>query len=155
MSGEAYELSVTCFIAAPRDVVWTVWTQRTAEWFSPAPWKTEMIAQDLRAGGRTALRMTGPNGEDTGPLEGVILEVVPNERIVTTDAWRVGWVPQKPFMTTIWSFADEGEGTRYNATVRHWDAEAKASHEAMGFHPGWDIVAAQFKALCEESVGRD
>lgn len=152
MSEAIHELSVTCFIDAPRDIVWKVWTERTAQWFAPDPWKAEIIAQDMRPGGRFALRMTGPAGEDTGPLEGVVLEVVPGERIVTTDAYRAGWEPQKPFMTTIWSLADEGEGTRYTATVRHWDAEAKASHEAMGFHPGWDQVAAQFKALCESAA---
>src|SRR3546814_323244 len=88
----------------------------------------------------------------TGPMEGVFLEVVPGEKVVTTDAYASGWIPQTPFMTAIWSFADEGEGTRFTATARHWDAEAMERHKEMGFHPGWDQMAEQFKTLCEAST---
>ncbi|MET0370026.1 MAG: SRPBCC domain-containing protein [Sphingobium sp.] len=152
MSVAEHELSVTCLIDAPRAITWKVWTDLKDEWFCPKPWRAEVVAEELRAGGRSAIRMTGPNGEDTGVMEGLILEVVPGERVVSTDAYAAGWVPQGPFMTSIWSFADEGEGTRFIATARHWTAEAKAQHEEMGFHPGWDQMMAQFKALCETSA---
>lgn len=153
MSEGAHELSVSCTIAAPRATCWVVWTDRKAEWFCPKPWRAEVIEEDLRPGGRSAVQMFGPDGEETGPMEGVFLEVVPGERVVTTDAYAAGWVPQTPFMTAIWTFADEGEATRFTAIARHWDAEAKARHEAMGFHPGWDQMMAQFKALCEGAAG--
>ena len=149
MSIAAHELSVTCHIAAPRAVCWSVWVERKNDWFCPRPWRAEIVAQDLRAGGRSSVRMFGPDGEDTGPMEGVFLEVIPMERAVTTDAYATGWIPQEPFLTAIWDFADEGEGTRVTAAARHWDAAAKARHEEMGFHPGWDDMMAQFKALCE------
>jgi uncharacterized protein YndB with AHSA1/START domain len=151
--GEAnHELSVTSYIEAPREICWKVWTDLKDEWFCPKPWRAQVIAQDLRPGGRSAVQMFGPDGEDTGPMEGVFLEVVPNALAVTTDAYAAGWVPQTPFITTIWTFADEGDGTRVTATARHWDAEAKARHEEMGFHPGWDMMLAQFKALSETSA---
>lgn len=149
MSGAEHELSVTAHVAAPRDLCWRVWTERKPDWFCPRPWRAEVIEEDMRAGGRSAVRMFGPDGEDSGPMEGVFLEVVPGERVVTTDAYSVGWLPQAPFITAIWSFADEGEGTRFTATARHWDAEAKQRHLDMGFHPGWDEMIAQFKALAE------
>ena len=153
MSEGAHELSVSCTIAAPRATCWAVWTDRKAEWFCHKPWRAEVIEEDLRPGGRSAVQMFGPDGEETGPMEGVFLEVVPGERVVTTDAYAAGWVPQTPFITAIWTFADEGEATRFTATARHWDAEAKARHEEMGFHPGWDQMMAQFKALCEGAAG--
>ena len=57
--------------------------------------------------------MRGPDGTDM-PNRGVYLEVVPNERLVVTDAYTEAWVPaQKPFMTVILTFADEDGGTRY------------------------------------------
>ncbi len=151
MSSE-FELSVTRYIDAPREIVWKVWTDLTEDWFCPKPWVAKVIAQDMRPGGRSCIEMFGPDGEETGPMEGVFLEVVPNERIVTTDAYSVGWVPQKPFMTAITTFDVEGDGTRYTATVRHWDAEAMAQHEAMGFAEGWGTVADQLKALAETSA---
>ncbi|QGP78962.1 SRPBCC domain-containing protein [Sphingobium sp. CAP-1] len=152
MSGADHDLSVTCQIAAPREMCWKLWVDRKEEWFCPKPWRAEVIEQDLRPGGRSAVRMFGPDGEDSGPMEGVFLEVVPNALAVTTDAYAAGWIPQTPFLTAIWRFEDEGEGTRFTATARHWDAEAKARHEAMGFHPGWDQMMVQYKALCERVV---
>ena len=145
---EMHELSVTRLIAAPREKVWRIWTERLPEWWCPKPWTTEIIQQDLRPGGRSALVMHGPNGERSD-MEGVVLEVTPGERVVFTNAFTAGWVPQAPFMVGLFTFADEGEGTRYTAAARHWDADTKAKHEAMGFHPGWDIVAGQLAALCE------
>lgn len=144
-----FELAITRLIAAPRDHVYRVWTQRLPEWWAPKPWTTEIVAQDLRPGGRSAAIMRGPDGESE-PMEGVFLEVVPNSRIVLTDAFTAGWVPQTPFMVALFTFADEAGGTRYTATARHWDEATLKRHEEMGFHDGWTTVAAQLAALAEE-----
>ena len=48
------------------------------------------------------------------------------------------WEPsQKPFMTVILTFEDEGGKTRYTARVRHWTVADREAHEKMGFHQGW------------------
>src|SRR3546814_14499107 len=122
-SAAIFELSVTCHVAAPREIAWKVWTDLKDEWFCPKPWRAEVVEEDLRPGGRSAVRMYGPDGEDTGPMEGIFLEVVPHERIVPNDAYAVGWVPETPFMTALWSFAHAGEGPRFTAPDRHWGAE--------------------------------
>ena len=108
MSSE-HELSVTCHIAAPRERVWKMWVDRKEDWFCPKPWRAEVIEEDLRPGGRSAVRMFGPDGEDTGPMEGVFLEVVLGETVVTTDAYASGWVPQTPFLTAIWHILHKDE----------------------------------------------
>jgi uncharacterized protein YndB with AHSA1/START domain len=152
MTGNAengFELSVERYIDAPPHIVWSVWVERIEEWFCPKPWTTELIAMDLRPGGRSALRMRGPNGEGGDIMEGVYLEVIPGRRIVTTDAYRAGWIPQKPFMTGYWEMLPEGKGTRYRAGAWHWDEEAMKQHDAMGFVPGWSAVADQLAALAE------
>lgn len=149
-----HELSVERLIDAPPEVVWRVWTERTEEWFCPRPWRVEILAQELRAGGKSAMIMHGPEGEQM-PMEGVYLDVVPGERIVSTDAFKQGWVPQTPFMTAVTEFVEEGGKTRYRATARHWTAEAKQQHEQMGFHDGWGKVADQLAELAEaEARGR-
>ena len=86
------------------------------------------------------------------PNEGVFLEVIPNEKIVLTNAFRADWIPQDPFMVVIVTFAPEDGGTRYTARVRHWDEEALKRHEAMGFHEGWGVVAGQLAELAEAEV---
>jgi len=149
MNGE-FELAIERVIRASPQTLWTIWTERTEEWFAPRPWKTRVIEYDLRPGGRCAITMTGPDGAETPPMEGVFLEVVEHERIVTTDAFAAGWVPQKPFMVAVTTFTDLGDGTTlYRAAARHWDAETMAQHEAMGFTTGWGTVADQLAELAE------
>src|SRR3546814_5503736 len=64
MSAAIFELSVTCHVAAPREIAWKVWTDLKDQWFCPKPWRAEVIEEDLRPGGRSAVRMFGPDGED-------------------------------------------------------------------------------------------
>lgn len=148
-----HELAVTRFIAAPPETVYRVWTERTGEWFAPRPYATPEVDIDFRPGGRDRIVMQAPDGT-LMPMEGIVLEVVPNRRIVLTDAFREGWVPQEAFMVVIATFDPEGEGTRYTARVRHWSEEAKARHEAMGFHEGWGTVADQLAELAEAEAAK-
>ena len=93
--------------------------------------------------------MKGPNGEEM-PNPGVFLEVVPNEKLVFTDAYTKAWEPSgKPFMTGILTFEDEGGKMRYTARVLHWSAEDKAQHEEMGFEQGWGIATDQLETLAK------
>ena len=79
------------------------------------------------------------------------LEVVPNRRIVFTNAYTEGWVPADPQpmkMTAIVTFEPEGEGrTRYTARAVHWSAADRDTHEKMGFHEGWGQCADQLGEL--------
>lgn len=152
MSGTAengFELSVTRHIAASPERVWDIMTNRMAEWWCPKPWTVEIIAQEWRAGGRTALIMRGPNGEES-PHEGVFLEVTPGRRFVFTDAFGPGWIPRTPFMVGIFTLEPEQGGTRYTAAARHWDEATMRRHEKMGFADGWKIVADQLAELAEK-----
>lgn len=98
--------------------------------------------------------MRGPAGEENR-LEGVYLEVVPETRIVSTDAFTAGWMPAGPFMVRIDAFAAEGDGTRYTATARHWTEEARDGHAAMGFEAGWNAATDQLAAIAERLARKD
>jgi uncharacterized protein YndB with AHSA1/START domain len=145
MTDARHELTLSRHIQAPRAIVWRCWTEPELmkQWFTPRPWTTPEVDIDLRPGGANRLLFRGPNGEEF-PNRGVYLEVVPQQRLVFTDAYVEAWVPSaKPFMTAIISLSDEAGGTRYEACVRHWSEEARARHEAMGFHDGWGKAADQ------------
>ncbi|MFN4143322.1 SRPBCC family protein [Aestuariivirga sp.] len=149
MTEESHELTFERLIDAPRSAVWRCWTEANLikEWFTPRPWTTPVVEVDVRPGGVSRLVFRGPEGEEF-PNQGVYLEVVPEERLVFTDAYTEAWQPsRKPFMTAIVTFAEEGGKTRYRARVRHWSAEDMAQHEAMGFHDGWGRAADQLEAL--------
>ncbi len=141
-------LSVSTFIDAPPEKVWQAMTERQTEWWCPKPWRTEIVEQDWRSGGRAAMIMRGPEGEEM-PSDGVFLEVVPGRRFVCTDAFRAGWIPAEAFFVGTWEIEPEGSGTRYTTSASHWTQEACDRHEAMGFTPGWSAVAQQLKELCE------
>jgi uncharacterized protein YndB with AHSA1/START domain len=140
------ELVLTRIIDVPADKLFKCWTtpERMHEWFCPKPWTVSHAEMDIRAGGSSLIVMRGPNGEEV-PNPGIYLEVVPNKRLVFTDAFSSAWVPAgKPFMVAIVEFEDLGDGTtRYTATARHWSVEDRKTHEAMGFQEGWGIVADQ------------
>ena len=52
------------------------------------------VETDLRPGGATLVVMRGPDGNGgLRPNRGVYLEVVPNERLVFTDAYSRAWEP--------------------------------------------------------------
>ena len=141
-----HELSITRLIAASPEAVYKVWTERTGEWWAPRPYTTPIVEFDLRPGGSARTVMRSPDGTDM-PHGGVFLEVVPNRRIVMTDALKPGWIPQDAFMVAIVTFEPEGSGTRYTARVLHWSEEAMKQHEEMGFHEGWGKAADQLEAL--------
>jgi uncharacterized protein YndB with AHSA1/START domain len=143
------DLVLTRLIDVPREKLYRAWTEPELlkQWFAPAPYTTPHAELDVRVGGANTVVMRGPEGNEI-PVAGVYLEVVPNRRLVFTDAYTRSWEPsQKPFMTVIVTFDDEGGKTRYTACVRHWTAEDREAHEKMGFHQGWGQCADQLTAL--------
>lgn len=146
------ELVLTRLIDAPAEKLYRAWTnaELLKQWFAPKPYTTPEATLDVRPGGSSVVVMRGPDGNDMR-LPGVYLEVIPNKRLVFTDAYVKAWEPAaKPFMTVILTFEEEAGKTRYTATVRHWTVEDREAHEKMGFHEGWGLCADQLTEL----VGR-
>ena len=147
--GSDRELVLTRLIDAPREKLFRAWTEPDLlrQWFAPLPYTTPRAELDVRPGGASLVVMRGPDGPEF-PNRGVYLEVVTNERLVFTDAYTSAWEPsEKPFMTVILTFADEGGKTRYTARVRHWTVADREAHEKMGFHAGWGRCTDQLAEL--------
>ena len=152
MTTDNFDLVLERTIDAPREKVFRCFSdpKLLEQWFAPKPWLIKDVDIDLRPGGASKFTMHGPEGE-VFPVSSVYLEVVPNEKIVTTDAYSAGWVPaENPFFTAVMTFEDAGNGkTKYTAVARHWRAEDKQTHEQMGFHEGWGQTAAQLEELAK------
>ena len=88
------ELVLHRTLGASRDKLYRCWTEADllTQWFTPPPWTTPFATLDVRPGGANLVLMRGPKGEEM-PNRGVYLEVVPNERLVFTDAYVDAWVP--------------------------------------------------------------
>jgi uncharacterized protein YndB with AHSA1/START domain len=130
------------------ELVWTCWTtpEHLVKWFSPAPWVTTECTIDLRPGGLFHTVMRGPEGQSF-PVDGCYLEVVPNRRLVWTDALAPGFRPKDGgFFTGVIALEPEGSGTRYRAMAIHKTEGDRAKHAAMGFEQGWGTALEQLVA---------
>ena len=128
------------------ELLWTAWTnpEHVKKWFAPRPWEAVHCEIDLRPGGIFSFAMRSPEGEEMPADPGCYLEVVPNRRLVWTDALGPGYRPKaNGFFTAVVLFEPEGDGTRYTAIAVHKDPEDRKTHEDMGFYEGWGTVLDQ------------
>ncbi|HET6343113.1 MAG TPA: SRPBCC family protein [Gemmatimonadota bacterium] len=125
-------------------LVWKAWTEpeHLVKWFTPAPWTTIDCEMDLRPGGMFRTVMRSPEGKDY-PNVGCFLEILPNERLVWTNALEPGYRPSgsgtdEPFpFTAAIVLEPAGKGTKYTAIAIHKDRDGRKEHEEMGFYEGW------------------
>jgi uncharacterized protein YndB with AHSA1/START domain len=146
-----HELSIELILDAPAEKLFRCYTdpKLLKQWFAPKPWTIKSVDIDPRAGGRSNFVMASPEGQEF-PCNGIYLEIVPNKKIVTTDAITPDFKPSGPFMVAEMTFEDLGNGkTKYRAVARHWTEEAKKQHEEMGFETGWTQTAKQLEELAK------
>lgn len=147
-------------IDVPRDLAWACWTQpeHLKQWFTPRPWTVTECEIDLRPGGVFRVLQSSPEGESMN-LINCYLEVVPNQRLVWTEALRPGYRPSNaPFLDEVGHFtavitfeALDANRTRYTAHVMHASQPGRDKHAEMGFKDGWgtslDQMVEYAKAL--------
>ena len=155
---ETLDLVLERTLDAPVDLVWRAYTdpEHLRRWFAPKPYEISEIELDLKPGGIFRIRMTGPDGFDTGHgTPGCVLEVIEGKKLVWTSALGPGYRPNEGGegcesfpMTAVITFADAGNGkTAYKAVALHKDQADKETHEKMGFQDGWGTTAGQLEEL--------
>lgn len=136
------------------ELVWKAWThpEHLKKWFAPSPWTISECEIDLRPGGQLKFVMRSPEGQ-LFPNVGCYLEVVPNQRLVWTDALLPGYRPSaEPFFTAAVLLEPDGKGgTNYTAIALHRDEESRKKHEGMGFHEGWGQVYDQMVEFIKQT----
>ena len=155
-----FDLVLERTLDAPVDLVWRAYTdpEHLKQWFAPKPYQITECELDLRPGGIFRIRMTGPDGFDTGHGNAsCVLEVVEAQKLTWTSALGPNYRPREMGegcesfpMTAVISLADAGNGkTHYKAIALHKDAKDRDAHEQMGFHDGWGTTAAQLEDLAK------
>ncbi len=140
------DLVLERIVDLPPSQVWQAWTnpEHLMQWFCPKPWTTIECEIDLRPGGIFKTVMRSPEGEVMPAGAGCYLEVVPNERLVWTDALLPGYRPSsESFMTAMILLEPHGRGTKYTAIAMHKNEEDTRKHAEMGFVEGWGIALDQ------------
>ena len=141
------EIVITREFAAPRQLVWDVWTQpqHIEKWFGPKGFATRVEGLDFKVGGRSTYVMIGPDGTEY-PATGVYQEIVPIEKIVTTDEFGEGFeeiesmknVDLPKGMISTFLFDDLGARTKLTVITAHPTVEDRKKHEEMGVVDGWN-----------------
>lgn len=87
------EIVMTRVVEAPRRLVWEAWTkpEHLPNWMlGPAGWTMPICEVDLRPGGAWRFVWRRENGEEL-EMRGVYREIVPPERLVSTESWGGQW----------------------------------------------------------------
>ncbi len=130
--------------SAPRDLVWAAWTEteHIEKWFGPKGFTTRVISNDWHVGGTNEYVMVGPDGTEY-PGKGVIIEIDPKNKIVSTDEFGEDFIESNPGMdlptgmTTTAVFDDLGDRCRLTLTISHPTVEDRIKHEKIGVVDGW------------------
>lgn len=145
------DLELVREVDVPPERVWRAWTtpELLVQWFAPKPWETPLCEIDLRPGGKFRSVMRSPEGEEFDGTS-CFLEVIPNERLVWSEALGPGYRPQAsdmPFTAIIELEPTPSGGTRYRAIAIHQDPAGCEKHADMGFVEGWGQCLDQLVTL--------
>jgi uncharacterized protein YndB with AHSA1/START domain len=113
-------------IKAPPSKVFAAWTDPVlmARWLGPVGTVKLIAMTDLRAGGSYEMKMLMPDDEHN--VSGVYREIIPNEKLVFTWAWRSS--PERESLVTV-LLKPDGDGTLLTLThEQFFDEPARDRH---------------------------
>ena len=124
-------LTINRRFKAPPEKVFSAWTdpEKVKHWMGPGPVVVLSAESDPRTGGRYRWVMQDPAGE-VHDVSGIYREVIPNEKLVFTWAWKS--TPERESIVTL-TFKKDGDGTLM--TLKHeqfFDEDARDRH-----NQGW------------------
>ena len=151
---DAARITIRRAFAAPRDLVWTCYTQADLldRWYAPAPLTTETKSMEFREGGHWHFAMITPEGDrywsrfDFDSID-------PKESMVYRDGFsdadgRVS--PDMPRSEATMSFEDSPEGTIVHTVVRYASPEDVDKVVGMGLKQGLEATMGKLDDLLAE-----
>ena len=146
-----WEIEMTRAFNAPRRLVFDAWTkpELLARWLGPRDWRMPVCEIDLRPGGSYRYVLRGPDGSEM-VMRGIYREVVPPERLVTTESFEgfteVGWRPEDETVITA-VFTERDGTTTWTATVLYPSKEIRDA--ALSLEPAWTGAGESYTRLAE------
>ena len=138
------EIVTTRTFDAPRRVVWEAWTspEHLPHWMlGPPGWTMPVCEVDLRPGGSWHFVWRKADGAEMA-MRGVYREVVPPERLVSTESWGGDW-PET--LNTLLLVEEDGR-TTMTLTVLYPSKEARDAALGTGMKEG---MSQSFDRLAE------
>lgn len=131
------QILITRTFNAPRHLVYRAWTspELIKRWWSGGHGEVTVAEVDLRVGGTWRYALVTPEGYEVG-FHGVYREVVPNERIVCTEAYEGIPDPDGNAAVCTYEFLEEDGRTLLRLLVDHKDQEGRDAHIDSGMESG-------------------
>jgi uncharacterized protein YndB with AHSA1/START domain len=126
---------------APAAKVFSAWTdpEKIRRWFGPREAEVLRAESDPRVGGRYRILARTSDGEEHD-VSGMFREVVPNEKLVFTWAWRS--TPERESLVTV-ELRPDGGGTLLTLThEQFFDEAARDRHQH-----GWTATLERLDAM--------
>ena len=138
------EIAMTRVFDAPRKLVYDALTkpELVRRWLGVFGGHTMSVCEiDLRVGGKYRYVWSTPNAPDMG-MGGVFREIVPQERIVTTEKFDEPWYPGEAVGTVV--LKEQNGKTTMTTTVLYESKEARDGVLKTGMDTG---VSASYDTL--------
>ena len=129
------EIVATRVFEAPRTLAWEAWTspEHVPNWLlGPDGWTMPVCEIDLRPGGEWHFVWRKHDGQQM-EMRGVYREIVPPERLVSTESWGGDW-PET--LNTVVLTEEDGR-TTITCTVLYPTTQARDAALGTGMKDGW------------------
>ena len=128
------QILITREFAAPRHLVYRAWTtpELIKRWWPANRGKMTVAEVDLRVGGRWRYVMIADGGLEVA-FHGEYREIVPNERLVSTEVFEL--VPDAEAIDTM-TLTEQGGGTMLTVLVQHQTKAHRDAHIESGMEAG-------------------
>jgi uncharacterized protein YndB with AHSA1/START domain len=128
------QILITREFAAPRHLVYRAWTtpELIKRWWHAKRGKMTVAEVDLRVGGRWRYVMIADGGLEVA-FHGEYREIVPNERLVSTEVFEL--VPDAEAVDTL-TLTEQGGRTTLTILVQHQTKAHRDAHLESGMEAG-------------------
>ena len=128
------QILITREFAAPRSLVWRAWTEPELikRWWHAERGEMISVEVDLRVGGAWRYLMRANGGFEVG-FHGEYREIVPNERLVSTEVFE--GAPDAPALNTATLTEHDGR-TTLTLLVEHTEKKHRDLHIESGMEDG-------------------
>jgi uncharacterized protein YndB with AHSA1/START domain len=140
------EIAMTRVFDAPRRLVFDAFTkpELVKQWLlGPPGWSMPVCEIDLKVGGAYRYVWRNAKGKEMG-MGGVYREIVPQERLVSTELFDEAWYPGESLITT--TLIEQGGKTTLTSTILYVSQEVRDGVLKSGMESG---VAASYDRLAE------
>ncbi len=144
------EIAMTRVFDAPRRLVFDAHTkpELLKRWLlGPDGWSLPVCEIDLRVGGRFRYVWRRDDGQEMG-MGGVYREIVPPDRLVTTELFDEDWTGGETLNTLV--LAEQDGKTTLTVTTRYASREARDAALESGMEQGIEVSYDRLAALLEE-----